>query len=42
MRALVENLRTAYLRGEVTLERLQTAITNGKIAPLEYDYITGV
>jgi len=39
MRALVENLRTAYINNEITLSRLQTALTNGKITQLEYDYI---
>jgi len=39
MRALIENLRTAYINKEITLARLQTALANGKITQLEYDYI---
>jgi len=41
MRALVENLRTAYLNGEITIERLQTALSKGKITEAEFDYIVG-
>ena len=39
MRALVENLRTAYINEEITIERLQTALSKGKITQVEYEYI---
>ena len=42
MRALVETLKTAFGNNEITLERLQIAVSNGKISQIEFNYITNL
>lgn len=41
MRTLVQILRRLYLKGKVTVEKLQSMVEAGTITQEEFDYITG-
>lgn len=41
MRTLVQSLRRLYLKGKVTIEKLQSMVDAGTITQEEFDYITG-
>lgn len=41
MRDFVKSLHRLYKKGSVTIEKLRLLVSEGKISPDEYEYITG-
>lgn len=40
MRILVESLKRLYIKGNITIEKLQNMVNEGKITEEEFVYIT--